>query len=466
MPYVFYDTETTGTKTAFDQILQFAAIKTDDELREVDRFNIRCRLLPHIVPSPGAMRATGVTPAMLTDPVLPSHYEAIRQVRAKLLAWSPASFVGYNSIAFDEELLRQALFQTLHPAYLTNTNGNARSDLMRIAHAASVYAPNAISVPIDERGKQTFKLDRLAPANGYAHDHAHEAMADVAATIHIARLIRGRAPDIWRAMLRTSKKAAVKAYATEEPELSLTEYQYGRAASWLVTFCGEDPGYDGQLAVFDLQYNPDDYRSLPLDELIKVLNATAKVIRPVRANAQPILMPAAAAPDTAVGAQVPAAERERRVKAIRDDADFRARVGQALANRFAGQKPSPYVEQRIYDGFPAPRDQGLMDRFQNADWPERTRLAVKIEDARLSEFAYRLVYFERPELLSEAKQTALKSWTADRVLTTDESVPWLTVSKALREADDLMKDANRDDTNLLQGLKDFLYTLADRHGAG
>ncbi len=37
MPYVFYDTETTGTETAFDQILQFAAIKTDDDLNELDR---------------------------------------------------------------------------------------------------------------------------------------------------------------------------------------------------------------------------------------------------------------------------------------------------------------------------------------------------------------------------------------------------------------------------------------------
>ncbi len=34
MPYVFYDTETTGTEKAFDQILQFAAIKTDDDLNE------------------------------------------------------------------------------------------------------------------------------------------------------------------------------------------------------------------------------------------------------------------------------------------------------------------------------------------------------------------------------------------------------------------------------------------------
>lgn len=30
---------------------------------------------------------------------------------------SPSIFVGYNSIRFDEEMLRHALFQTLHPAY-------------------------------------------------------------------------------------------------------------------------------------------------------------------------------------------------------------------------------------------------------------------------------------------------------------------------------------------------------------
>ncbi len=86
MAFIFYDTETTGLETAFDQILQFAAIRTDDDLNELDRFDIRCRLMPYIVPSPGALRVTGVTPAMLTDPSLPSHYEAIRRIKEKLPA--------------------------------------------------------------------------------------------------------------------------------------------------------------------------------------------------------------------------------------------------------------------------------------------------------------------------------------------------------------------------------------------
>ena len=55
MTFVFYDTETTGTNTYYDQIVQFGAIRTDDEFKEVERFEIRCRLQPHIIPSPSAL---------------------------------------------------------------------------------------------------------------------------------------------------------------------------------------------------------------------------------------------------------------------------------------------------------------------------------------------------------------------------------------------------------------------------
>ena len=226
MAYVFYDTETTGTATAYSQILQIAAIKTDDQLNELESINIRCRLLPHIVPSPGALCVTGVTVQMLTDNSLPSHYEAIQQVRQKFAEWSPACFVGYNSIQFDEDLLRQALFQTLHPAYLTNTNGNCRGDVMRMAHATSVYAPDAIVVPTDAKGKHTFRLEKLAPANGHKHDSAHDALGDVLATIAMARQIRERAPSVWEAMTLTAKKSTAIRIVQEEPVLAMTE-RYG-----------------------------------------------------------------------------------------------------------------------------------------------------------------------------------------------------------------------------------------------
>ena len=68
----FYDTETTGTDTNFHQILQFAAILTDADLNELDRFETRCRLLPHVIPAPGALLAARGTPAMLSNRPRPS----------------------------------------------------------------------------------------------------------------------------------------------------------------------------------------------------------------------------------------------------------------------------------------------------------------------------------------------------------------------------------------------------------
>ena len=56
--YIFYDLETTGISPAFDQPLQFAAIVTDLDFKEIERIDIRCQLAPHILPSPWALAVT------------------------------------------------------------------------------------------------------------------------------------------------------------------------------------------------------------------------------------------------------------------------------------------------------------------------------------------------------------------------------------------------------------------------
>ena len=38
--YLFYDIETTGLNKAFDQVLQFAAIRTDRQLNEIERYTL------------------------------------------------------------------------------------------------------------------------------------------------------------------------------------------------------------------------------------------------------------------------------------------------------------------------------------------------------------------------------------------------------------------------------------------
>ena len=113
MDFVFYDLETTGLSPEFDQPLQFAAIWTDENFVEKDRVNIRCRLAPHILPSPQALVVTRISPDQLTDPSLPSLFEFSQQVAELTERWAPAIWVGYNTIKFDEEVLRQTFYQNL-----------------------------------------------------------------------------------------------------------------------------------------------------------------------------------------------------------------------------------------------------------------------------------------------------------------------------------------------------------------
>src|SRR5579863_992169 len=107
MSLIFYDTETAGTVRGFDQILQFGAVLTDAGLVEIERFDIRSRLLPHVVPSPAALLVTGMGIDDILDDSRPSHYQMVCEIRRVLTGWRPGTFIGFNSVSFDEEFLRQ-----------------------------------------------------------------------------------------------------------------------------------------------------------------------------------------------------------------------------------------------------------------------------------------------------------------------------------------------------------------------
>ena len=461
MGFVFYDTETTGTKTDFDQILQFAAIKTDHELRELDRFEIRCRLLPYVVPSPGAMRVTGVGPAQFTDAALPSHYEMVRAIKAKLDEWTPAVFVGHNSLSFDERLLRQAFYKTLHAPYLTNTNGNCRADSLRMVQCVDLFTPGILNIPVGDNRQPSYKLERLAPANGFKHNTAHDAMGDVEATVHLCRLLANRADSYWSGFVRFSQKAAVLEFVQDEEFFCFTDIFFGKTYTWIVCRIGENPDYAGEQLVSNLAVDPEKLALLDNDALAARLAKQPKPVRTLRTNASPALLAYEDIPPHLRPAIPEEHVLRDRAAWIRSDEDFARRLVSAFLSTRPDKTPSVHVEEQIYDLFASDADQSLMDRFHTIGWRERPRLLESLSDPRAKILGERLLHVEAPAALPSAVRERLDIETARRLMGVGGSVPWLTLPQALIDTRDMLAVASGAEAILLGELEEYLVNRTE-----
>jgi exodeoxyribonuclease-1 len=460
MALVFYDTETTGTETFFDQILQFAAIRTDENLKEIERFEIRSRLLPHVVPSPEAMSITGIRVFQLTDPSTPSHYEMVRSIFAKLDSWSPALFVGWNSIDFDENMIRQAFYKTLHNPYLTSRVGNSRTDVMRIVQACSLFAPDALVFPVGDDGEKIFKLAQVAPANGYTDDLAHDAMSDVEATIHLCRLLLERAPIVWSSFMRLSKKAAVVDYISEERVFCVTDFYFGKPYSHLVTTLGQNAENKAEWYLYDLSIEPALLESLNDEELAARLAERPKPVRRLKSNAAPMLFSADDAPEFCPGRELGTQELEKRAEALQNDSALRQKLIFAFEAGREEFPVSPHVEQQIYDAFFEKSDETLMSTFHQTDWDRRLAIVEKFQDARLRTIGKRLIHLERPHLLDAAICREHDAAAAKRLLGQCEAVSWLTLPQAISQLTGMMDNAEGIE---LEKLREFDLFLRNRH---
>jgi len=85
-----------------------------------------------------------------------------------------------------------------------------RMDVLPLVQATSHLADGAFTYPLTPRGRTDFKLDQFSPLNGFAHEKAYDALIDVEATIHIARLLQERVPALWAHAVHTAAKAPLR----------------------------------------------------------------------------------------------------------------------------------------------------------------------------------------------------------------------------------------------------------------
>ncbi len=195
--FLFHDYETFGTSPSLDRPAQFAAIRTDAELNVLGEPEVfYCKPADDYLPQPQAVMITGITPQ---EALAKGDNEAAFARRIHDLFTVPQTcIVGYNNVRFDDEVTRNIFYRNFYDPYAWSwQHDNSRWDLLDVMRACYALRPEGIAWPENDEGLPSFRLEHLTVANGIEHQNAHDAMADVYATIAMAKLVKTRQPRLF-----------------------------------------------------------------------------------------------------------------------------------------------------------------------------------------------------------------------------------------------------------------------------
>lgn len=203
--YLFYDIETTGLNCCFDQILQFAAIRTDLALNEIERHNIQVKLRDDVIPSPYALITHRISLDAMQDNNALNEYEAIKKIH-QLVNQPGTISLGYNTLGFDDEFLRFSFHRNLLTPYTHQyANQCNRMDIYPITVTNYLYGNSHIKWPIINE-KVSLKLEAINQHNNWVSGQAHNALVDVEATIALAKQLF-KNQEMWQYLTGYFNKA-------------------------------------------------------------------------------------------------------------------------------------------------------------------------------------------------------------------------------------------------------------------
>jgi len=157
--------------------------------------------------------------------------------------------------------------------FLTNTNGNARADILNLMRAATTLHPSVIRPGVEIDGRFSHRLGALAAANGIAPGKVHDAEADVDAMLGLCRLVREGAPELWSTFLRFSSKASVVDFVRDEDAFAYFDFFGSPRIMHVLTRVGTSPNDANAHYCLDLSCDIDALRKLDDAALAEALKA-------------------------------------------------------------------------------------------------------------------------------------------------------------------------------------------------
>jgi len=428
----WHDYETWGEVPAQDRPSQFAGVRTDEDLNIIgEPMMIYCRPAPDCLPKPEACLITGLLPQVALEKGLPEA-EFVARIIAELGAPGTCG-VGFNSIRFDDEVTRYALYRNFYDPYEREwRNGNSRWDIIDVVRMTRALRPEGIEWPNYEDGRPCFKLEMLTAANHLAHESAHDALSDVYATIAIAKLIKNRQPKLYDYAYRLRDKrfaASMIDIAAHKPLLHISSRfpsEQGNAA--LVLPLALHPSNKNAVIAYNLSMSPQDLLTLSVDELrLRLFTRTEALpegitrlaLKEIHLNKSPMLLPPNMLDDkTAQRLQIDKALCEQHWQQLANLGHVeRDRLQQTLFALYSeptfAEKTDP--EQMLYSGFFSEQDKKLMLQIRRLSPQALAETAFNFKDPRLPEMLFRYRARNFPQTLSDVERQQWRVFCQSRL---------------------------------------------------
>ncbi|MFW6344972.1 MAG: exodeoxyribonuclease I [Halomonas sp.] len=456
--FLWHDYETFGADPRRDRPAQFAAIRTDAEFNEIgEPVTWYCRPADDFLPHPQACLVTGITPQQARRRGVP---EADFAGRIEALMSEPGTCsVGYNSVRFDDEVSRHLFYRNLLDPYAREwQNGNSRWDLIDVVRAFHALRPEGLEWPRREDGAPSFRLEDLTAANGIEHAGAHDALADVRATIALARRLREANAHLFDHLLGMRGKRAVSKLIDvpgRKPLLHISRrYPASRGCAALVMPLAEHPSNPNGVVVYDLSVDPAPFLELSAEQIrqrVFVSNddlaegAERIPLKVIHVNKCPVLFPAAALKDATGERKGQYGEIVARLgldmaacrahwKRLSGHPEAAAKAAEAFAEPPPAGPNDP--DLMLYaGGFFSPADRAQMQRVRDTDPWDLVGARFAFQDPRLEEMLFRYRARSFPETLEGEE---LAQWEAYRwARLNDPEVASLTLKGFAREIERL-----------------------------
>lgn len=417
--FYFHDYETFGIHPAFDRPAQFAGLRTDRQLNAVDEpLVVYCKPADDYLPQPEAVLLTGITPQQaLAQGVCEAEFA--RQIHAEF-SQANTCIVGYNNIRFDDEVTRNIFYRNFYDAYAYSwQNNNSRWDLLDVVRAFYALRPENIQWPLREDGLPSFKLEHLTDANGLSHEHAHDAMSDVYATIAVAKLLKDAQPRLFNYLFEYRDKNKLKSLIdiVEMTPLVHVSGMFGAARSniSLISPLAWHPTNSNAVIVCDLAGDMTPLLTLSADELRErlytshselAIDESPVPIKLVHINKCPVLaIERTLREDEAKRVGVDRTRCFNNLQLLKDNPQVREKVFQIFADQapFVG---SDDVDGQLYDGFFSYADKSAMQIILETEPKNLPALSLTFADPRMKALLFRFRARNYFETLTDSEQQA------------------------------------------------------------